>query len=92
MNSIAESTVEHANGDASGVRPELKKIFADTFEYTGELHFELSNTDLEKWDSLRHVALVAALEQSFGVSLSMDEMLEVTSVAGIHAVLDRHGV
>ena len=36
--------------------------------------------------------LVTALEQNFGISLSMDEMIEIRSVQDISNILDRHGV
>ena len=35
---------------------------------------------------------VTALEQNFGISLSMDEMIEIRSVQDIANILDRHGV
>jgi acyl carrier protein len=38
------------------------------------------------------VALVAALESTFGISLSMDEMLEIASVRDIQKILARYGV
>ena len=43
-------------------------------------------------NSLQHMALVAAIEQTFGISLSMDEMIEIRSVKDICQILDRHGV
>ncbi len=73
------------------VRSELREIFADIFQYD-DVRPETTQVDVEKWDSLQHVALVAALESEFGISLSMDEMMEMVSVADINAVLDRHGV
>jgi acyl carrier protein len=36
--------------------------------------------------------MVAAIEQQFGVSLTLDEMIEIRSVQDICNVLDRHGV
>jgi acyl carrier protein len=74
------------------VRPEIKGIFADVFKFDGPLTVETTREDVPKWDSLQHVALVAAIEQQFGVSLSLDEMVEIRSVQDICNVLDRHGV
>ena len=74
------------------VRPEIVEIFADVFQFTGELGLETSRTDVKRWDSLQHVALVAALESTFGISLSMDEMLEIMSVRDVQKILARHGV
>ena len=74
------------------VRPEIKALFATVFKYDGEVSLATSRREVPKWDSLQHVALVAAIEQQFGISLSMDEMIEMRSVGDICTILDRHGV
>jgi acyl carrier protein len=76
----------------NGVRPEIEGIFADVFKFDGAISAQTSRADVPKWDSLRHIALVTAIEQNFGVSLSMDEMVEIRSVQDICNILDRHGV
>ncbi|MEE9586424.1 MAG: acyl carrier protein [Hyphomicrobiaceae bacterium] len=73
------------------VRPEIREIFAYVFQYGEDLYLHTSREDVERWDSLQHVALVAAVESTFGISLSMDEMMEIASVSDIHTILDRHG-
>ena len=75
-----------------GVRSEVKSLFASVFNYTGDIILATSRKDVPKWDSLQHVALVAAIELQFGISLSMDEMVEIRSVKDIGNILDRHGV
>lgn len=77
---------------ASAVHPELSGIFAEVFQYTGEMKPETSPDDVPRWDSLRHIALVTAIEEAFAISLSMDEMMEIHSVRDIQTVLTRHGV
>ncbi|MEJ2116982.1 MAG: acyl carrier protein [Alphaproteobacteria bacterium] len=81
-----------AGAGAGAVHPELAGIFADVFQYTGDIKLETSPDDVERWDSLRHIALVTALEDAFSISLSMDEMMEIHSVGDIQTVLARHGV
>ena len=78
--------------EGTAVRPEIREIFADVFQFGEDLHFHTSCEDVEKWDSLQHVALVAAVESMFAISMSMDEMMEIASVSDIHSILDRHGV
>ena len=51
-----------------------------------------SPKDVSSWDSLNHLNLVMALEQEFGVSLSVDDALEMRSVGHIRAVLAKHGI
>ena len=74
------------------VRPEIGSIFADIFKFNGPLTAQTSRDDVPKWDSLQHMNLVMALEQNFGIALSMDEMIEIRSVQDITNILDRHGV
>jgi acyl carrier protein len=74
------------------IRPEIEGIFADVFKYTGEITAATSRQEVPKWDSLQHIALVTAIEQGFGISLSMDEMVEIQTVGDICNILDRHGV
>jgi acyl carrier protein len=78
--------------DGAAVRPQIIEIFAEVFQYHGPVDLAMSREDLARWDSLQHVALVVALENAFGISLSMDEMVEINSVRDIHVVLARHGV
>ena len=75
-----------------GVRPEIKSLFANVFKYDGEINMSTSRREVQKWDSLQHVALVAAIEEHFDIALSMDEMIEIRSVKDICNILDRHGV
>lgn len=74
------------------LRPEIADIFRDVFEYEGILSRETSPEDVTRWDSLQHIALVRGIEETFQISLSMDEMMEMTSVGAIEKLLRRHGV
>ncbi|MBK5921013.1 hypothetical protein CCR80_08210 [Rhodothalassium salexigens] len=48
--------------------------------------------DTDSWDSLAHMDLMGALEETYEITLSADDMVEMTSVAAIRAVLAKHGV
>lgn len=91
MDDAVELAVAGAAASAGEVRPEIAAIFADVFQHHGAITLATSRKDVTRWDSLQHVALVVALESTFGVSLSMDEMAEIDSVRDIHVVLARHG-
>ena len=51
-----------------------------------------SPEQLSTWDSLNHLNLVMALEQEFGLSLSIEDALEMRTVGSIRTVLARHGI
>ncbi len=92
MQDVKLDTGNRLTRDGEAVRPEIAAIFADVFQHSGTLTSCTSRKDVKRWDSLQHVALVAALESEFSISLTMDEMMEMTSVEEIEAVLKRHGV
>ena len=48
---------------------------------------ETSQDTLKSWDSLKHMNLVLALEQSFGVEIPDEDAAEITSYALIKVVL-----
>jgi acyl carrier protein len=56
------------------------------------LHDDASPETVADWDSMGHLNLVMALESEFGVSLSVEEVLEMRDVAAIRRVLQAHGV
>lgn len=72
--------------------PALVEIFAEVFNYTDALTLETSPAEVVRWDSLQHIALVRMLETTYGIQLSLDEMMEMRSVGDIERVLERHGV
>ncbi|MBL8984820.1 MAG: acyl carrier protein [Gemmatimonadales bacterium] len=53
---------------------------------------QTSNQNLPEWDSLGHITLVVELESTYGVSLSPDEALQVTSVDAIKKMLTARGI
>ena len=52
----------------------------------------LSAEDTSNWDSIRHLNLVMALEEAFGVSFSSDELGRLTSYRAITDALAARGI
>jgi acyl carrier protein len=71
--------------------PEIVTIFEEVFQHAGVLTAATSANEVERWDSLQHIALIRTLEITFAIRLSMDEMMEIRSVGDIENVLRRHG-
>lgn len=72
--------------------PNLAAVFEDVFQHVGPLTRATSSLEVSRWDSLQHIALISAIERTFDISLSMDEMMEMRTVGDIEAVLRRHGI
>lgn len=47
---------------------------------SGQYRRDLKLGDLEEWDSLGHLELVAQVEKEFGVAFSLDEIPKLTSL------------
>lgn len=45
---------------------------------------ELSADDLDAWDSLAHIDLMVAIEETFGVRFSSDEFMTLRRVGDLH--------
>lgn len=49
----------------------------------GTITEDTRSEDLEEWDSLAHVTLIGELEERFGISIPLDEAIELASVREI---------
>ena len=58
----------------------------------GEISMELRKDDVESWDSLKQMDLVLSLEKEYAVVLDIPDIIRMTSVADIAAVLMDKGV
>ncbi len=65
---------------ADALRLDLSRISADA-----------SMKTLRQWDSLGHMELIALAEERLGITLSMDEIVRMTSLEGLAAVVAAHG-
>ncbi len=48
--------------------------------------------NVANWNSLTHIELIVGLEEMFGIQFTQDDVVEMTSVGAIRAVLRRHGL
>ncbi len=66
----------------------LKSVMATILEVEpGDITEDSSSDTLPQWDSLRHMNLVLALEDEFGVSIPDEEAADITSYKLIRLVL-----
>ena len=48
--------------------------------------------NIPNWDSLAHIAIITAVEQTYDIQFSMPEMLGVKKVKDIFDLLKSHGI
>lgn len=58
----------------------LAGVFRETLELGPDVDVqELKYRDIEQWDSLGHMSLVAAIEDEFGVQLDTEQVIDMSS-------------
>lgn len=69
-----------------------KKIFMETFEIKEEELEGLVYRGIPEWDSVGHMTLIATLEDTYGIMMEMDDIIDFSSyVLGIE-LLNHYGV
>lgn len=72
---------------------ELKQLLADVFGIGVEsITAEASIDTIEEWDSLKHLNLILALEDKFGITFTEQQTVEIISYELIKLVLAEHDV
>ena len=57
-----------------------KKVFVDTFGVNNkQLEKNLEYDSIPEWDSVGHMTMVAALEETFDITLEMDDIIDFSS-------------
>ncbi|MBO4899403.1 MAG: acyl carrier protein [Lachnospiraceae bacterium] len=60
---------------------QLNEVFRDVFDDESiEVSDETTADDIEDWDSLEHINLIAAVEQQFGVRFNMGQIVTLKNV------------
>ena len=48
--------------------------------------------NVQAWDSLRQLSILLALESAYGITITADEAMDMTSISTIKAIIAKHGV
>ena len=63
---------------------ELTSVLRNVFEvWDLTITREMTAHDVERWDSLRHIQLIAAVEKAFGVKFKLREVLSMKNVGDL---------
>ncbi|QSZ66987.1 acyl carrier protein [Methanofollis aquaemaris] len=74
-----------------GPQQRIEKIFCDVIGVReSDLSDDISYNSYELWDSLKHLELVAALEEAFGITLEMEEIVEMEDFGRVKGVVFSH--
>ncbi len=71
------------------IKTKLTEIFRDVFD---DEDIEISDTttadDIEEWDSLEHITLIAAVEKAFKMRFTMKEVSSMKNVGEMMTILE----
>ncbi len=66
----------------------LNTVFREVFDDdTIEVGPETTSDDIEDWDSLEHINLVAAVEQEFGIKFTMAQVMGMKDVGEMVGII-----
>ncbi len=72
---------------------DLKRVIADSLRLTPDaVADDAAMETLESWDSLAHMDLIANIETVFGLTLTADDIITMTSLPAIRTLLSTRGV
>jgi acyl carrier protein len=71
----------------------LKKIFSESLGVALNIvKDELQYNSIPEWDSIAHMALVAALESEFDIMMDTDDIIDMSSVRKAKEILEKYAV
>jgi acyl carrier protein len=66
--------------DMAEIREQLRGVFVEALDLDGDVDIEnLKYRDIEAWDSVGHMALIAAIEDEFDVQFDTDQVIDMSS-------------
>jgi len=71
---------------------EYLKVFCETLEIEKESALGATPKTVENWDSIKQMALVVTLEDTFDIELEPDDIMKLNSFEAGLEVLKKYGV
>lgn len=74
--------------EADDVLDKVRQAFKAAFDVDpAVVTMETSASDIPLWDSVGHLSLASSLEEVFGISLDVDELMEMENVREIVRII-----
>ena len=68
------------------------KIFTESFEVDAEKVKTLKYQDVEAWDSIGHMDLIASLEDEFDIMMEADDIIDFNSFEKGIEIMTKYGI
>lgn len=69
----------------------LSEVFSDFFDEDITVDENTTANDIEDWDSLNHITLIAAVEDEFGLTFTMGEVSGMKNVGEMAEIIKTRG-
>jgi acyl carrier protein len=66
--------------------------FSSTFSIDEDNLTNLEYNDIDEWDSIGHMTLIAEIEQQFEISIETDDVIDFSSFKKGKEILKKYGV
>ena len=71
----------------------LNSIISSIFSInSNEINDKINLQDLDTWDSMNHMVLIAELEDAFNIQFTGDEIADIKSILDIKVILKAKGI
>ena len=68
---------------------DLNEVFRDVFDDESiTVTEETTSDDIDDWDSLEHINLIAAVEQQFGIKFNMGQIVTMKNVGEMVNIIE----
>ena len=67
-------------------------VFVDAFGITADQTAGLAYQGIETWDSVGHMTLIAAIEDTFGIMMDTDDIIDLSSFEKGKEILAKYNV
>lgn len=75
--------------DSDYVLTKVQEAFKTTFEIDPHsVSIKTTASDIPNWDSVGHLSLANSLEQAFGITFDVDELMEMENVREIVRIIE----
>lgn len=68
------------------------QVFCETFEITADQLADLKYQDIQAWDSVGHMTLIANLEDSFDIMMETDDIIDFSSYEKGKEILKKYDI
>jgi acyl carrier protein len=66
-------------------------ILEEVFGLSGDqITDDIAYNSFQAWDSLKHLQMVAMMEEEFGIELEMDDIIDMSTVGKIKEILKKY--